>query len=247
MKKQRQNVRSTKVKERLIQKEDDTPQSPKKKEHDIYIRIFNSEETMHINQTGRFPANSSSGNKYIMVLVEINGNYIDGEPMKDRTEGSLIKAYLILWAQITASKSVRPKTHVLDNEALEAFKKEIRKNCKIQLVPPDNHRRNLAERAIQTFKNHFKSVIAGVDESFPMRIWDKILPQVFLTLNLLRQLNVAATVSAYAYINGPFDYNAMPLAPMGCAVQIDESRNRRKTWAENSIDGWYLRTSTEHY
>jgi len=104
-----------------------------------------------------------------------------------------------------------------------------------------------AERAIQTFKNHFKSVIAGVDESFPMRLWDKILPQVFPTLNLLQQSNVAPTVSAYAYINGPFDYNAMPLAPMGCAAQIYESRYRRKTWAENSINGWYLRTSTEHY
>jgi len=224
MKKQRQTVRSTKVKETLNQKEDDKPQSPKKKEHDVYIRIFNAEETMHTDQTGRFPANSSSGNKYIMVLVKINGNYIDGEPMKDRTEGSLIKAYLILWAQITASKSVRPKTHVLDNEASEAFKKEIRKNCKVQLVPPDNHIQNLAERAIQTFKNHFKSVNAGVDESFPMRLWDKILPQVFLALNLLWQSNVAPTVSVYAYINGPFDYNAMPLATMGCAAQIYEHK-----------------------
>jgi len=89
--------------------------------------IFNAEETMHTDQTGCFPANSSSGNKYIMVLVEIDGNYIDGEPMKDRTEGPLIKAYQILWERITASKSVRPKTHVLDNEALEAFKKEIKK------------------------------------------------------------------------------------------------------------------------
>ena len=224
MKKQRQNVRSTKVKETINQEEDDTPQSPKKKEHDVYIRIFNAEETMHTDQTWCFPVNSSSGNKYIMVLVEIDGNYIDGEPMKDRSEGSMIKTYLILWARITASKSVRPRTHVLDNEASEAFKKEIRKNCKIQLVPPDNHRQNLAERAIQTFKNHFKSVIAGVDESFPMRLWDKILPQVFLTLNLLWQSNVAPTVLAYACINGPFDYNAMPLAPMGCAAQIYEHK-----------------------
>ena len=65
-----------------------------------------------------------------MVLVEIGGSYIDGEPMKDQMEGSMIKAYLILWARITASKSVRPKTHVLDNEASEAFKKEIQNsNC----------------------------------------------------------------------------------------------------------------------
>ncbi len=68
MKKQRQNVRSTKVKEISKQEEDDTPPSPKKKEHDVYIQIFNVEETMHTNQTGCFPANSSSGNEYIMVL-----------------------------------------------------------------------------------------------------------------------------------------------------------------------------------
>ena len=203
---------------------------------------------MHTDQTGRFPANSSSGNKYIMLLVEINGNCIDGEPMKDQMEGSMIKTYLIPWARIAASKSVQPKTHVLDNEALEAFKNEIEKNCKIQMVPPDNHRRNLAKRTIQTFKNHFKSVLVGVDDSFPMRLWDKLLPQVILTLNLLQQSNVAPTILAYADANGPFDYNAMPLAPMlGCTVQIYESTNRRTTWAENSIKGWYLHTSPEHY
>ena len=107
------------------------------------------------------------------------------------------------------------------------------------MVPPDNHRRNLAERAIQTFKHHFKSVLAGVDDSFPINCGTN--------LNLLRQSNVALTISAFAYVNGPFDYNAMPLAPMGCAAQIYESTNRRKTWAENSINGWYLRTSPEHY
>ncbi len=247
MKKQCQNVRSTRVKEVLASESNDSPTTAQKKEHNVYIRIFNAEETVHTDQTSCFPANPSSGNKYIMVLVEIDGNYIDAEPMKDRTEGSMIKAYLTLWTQITASKSVRPRMHVLDNEALEALKMEISKNCKIQLVPPDNHRCNLAERAIQTFKSHFKAIITGVDDLFPMILWDKLLPQVTLTLNLLRQSNVAPTVSAYTYVNGPFNYNAIPLGPMGCAVQIHESTNRRKTWAENSTDGWYLRTSPEHY
>ena len=39
----------------------------------------------------------------------------------------------------------------------------------------------------------------------------------------------------------------MPLAPMGCAVQIHENSERRRSWAANSSDGWYLRTSPEHY
>ena len=202
---------------------------------------------MHSNFTGRFPVISSRGNQYIMVLVEVDRNYIDAEPMKNKTEGSTIKEYLILWAQLTVSSTVKPTTHLLDNEALAVFKSEIKKNCKYQLVPPDNHRMNLAECTIQTFKNHFKVVIAGVDETFPMQLWDRLLPQRVLTLNLLRQSNVAPTVSAYQYVNRAFDYNKMPLAPMGCAVQIHERSERRGSWAANIVDGWYLQMSPKHY
>ncbi len=79
----------------------------------------------------------------------------------------MIKAYLVLWKQLTASGTVKLRTHLLDNKASEEFKAEIRKKCLIQLVPPDNHQQNLAERVIQTFKNHFKAILAGVDDSFP--------------------------------------------------------------------------------
>ena len=64
---------------------------------DIYIKIHNATETIHTHQTGRFPATSSKGNQYIMVLVEIDGNFIDAEPMKNKSEGSMIKAYQTLW------------------------------------------------------------------------------------------------------------------------------------------------------
>jgi hypothetical protein len=62
--------------------------------------------------------------------------------------------------------------HILDNEALQALKDEIRDKCKLQLVPPDTHQQNLAERAIQTFKSHFIAILSGVDENFPMQLWD---------------------------------------------------------------------------
>ncbi len=53
---------------------------------DIYIKIYNATKRMHSNQTGRFPATSSRGNKYIMVLVEVDVNYIDAESMKNKSE-----------------------------------------------------------------------------------------------------------------------------------------------------------------
>ncbi len=132
-------------------------------------------------------------------------------------------------------------------QSIRRIRSGNQKNCSIQLVPPDNHQRNLAERAIQTFKNHFKAILAGVDDSFPMRLWDKLLPQTILTLNLLCQSNVAPTVSAWQYVHGPFDYNKMPLASMGCVVPIHENSEQQGTWAANTIDGWYLQTSPEHY
>jgi hypothetical protein len=134
-----------------------------------------------------------------MVLVEVDGNYIDAEPLKNKTEGSMINAYLALWKRLTAMGTVKSTTHILDNEASAVFKTEIRKNCTIQLVPPDNHRRNFAERAIQTFKNHFMSVIAGVDDNFPMHLWDRLLPQTILTLNSIQRGPNGVGVSIYPW------------------------------------------------
>jgi hypothetical protein len=222
-----QGVRSTRTKIDTNEEGMHQNEAPPKKMRDVYIQIHNASETMHTDQSGRFPATLSKGNQYIMVLVEVGGNYIDAEPMKNKSEGSKIKAYLALWTQLTASGTVRPTTHILDNKASAAYKAE--KKCTMQLVLPDNHQQNLAEQAIQTFKNHFKAVIAGVDNNFPMNLWDRFLPQTVLTLNLLRQLNVAPMVSVYQYVNGPFNYNKMPLGPMGCAVQIHERSERRGT------------------
>jgi hypothetical protein len=117
----------------------------------------------------------------------------------------------------------------------------------LKLVPPGCHRCNAAEVAIRNFKAHFLSVLAGTADNFPPSLWDKLLPQTEITLNLLRQSNATPTISAYAHINGPFDYNKMPLAPMGCAVQVHEKTDKRGSWAYHSVDGWYLNTSPEHY
>ena len=80
-----------------------------------------------------------------------------------------------------------------------------------------------------------------------MKLWDRLLLQAELTLNLLRQSNTTPTISAYAHLYGPFDYNRMPLAPLGCPVQIHEPPAKRGTWNHHSKAGWYLGTSKEHY
>ena len=93
-----QGIRSTKVGTATqIEPSNNSDSVPKsKKMRDILTKIHNAAETMHTDQTGRFPATSSSGNKYIMVMVEVDGNYIDAEPLKDKTAGAMIKAYQTL-------------------------------------------------------------------------------------------------------------------------------------------------------
>ena len=216
MKKQRQNVRSTK--QHII--DDSMDQTHHLSKQQVLVKVINATQTIYTDQTGRFPVQSSRGNGLLMVIFDVDANYIDAEPLIDNKDMSLIKAYQTLWERITKTRNHKPKMHILDNEASAAFKSEIRKNCELQLVPPDTHRANLAERAIQTFKAHFISVLSGVDPSFPMELWDRLIPQTVLTLNLLRTARATPTMSAYHYVNGAFDYNRTPLAPLGCKVQM---------------------------
>lgn len=120
--------------------------------------------------------------------------------------------------------------HVLDNKISETMTEHIRDNYKfmLELVPPGCHRHNAAEVAIQNFKAHFLSVLAGTADNFLPSLWDKLLPQTNITLNLLGQSHATSTVSAYPHINDPFDYNKMPLGTDGmCSTSTREDRQMR--------------------
>ena len=43
-----------------------------------------------------------------------------------------------------------------------------RQGIEYQKVPPHMHQQNAAEKAISTFKDHFKAILSGVDKTFPM-------------------------------------------------------------------------------
>jgi len=103
--------------------------------------------------------------------------------------------------------NITPKKHVLDDEISESMKNLIRDQHEMQLelIPPGCHRRSAAEVAIRNFKAHFLIILAGTAEDFPNNLWDKLLLQAEIMVNLLRQSNAMTTVSAYAHMCGPFD------------------------------------------
>ena len=123
---------------------------------------------MFSDQTGQFPMQFQQGNKYIMVMVEINSNAILVEPVKSRKDEEMVQGYNALLLHLKHADIV-PKKHILDNEVPENMKNHIPDTCKfdIELVPPGCHQRNAAEVAIRNFKAHFLSILAGVADNFP--------------------------------------------------------------------------------
>ena len=104
---------------------------------------------------------------------------------------------------------------MLDNEkSKDLINSFITEKVDYQLVVPYRHCKQ-AERAIQTFKEYFKSCLALVDPNFLLSEWDRLIPQMNITLNLLRNARVNLKLSAYAYMYGEFNFRATPLAPPG--------------------------------
>ena len=142
-----------------------------------------------------------------------------------------------------------PISHfILENEcSLDLRKALMKKSIKFQIVPPDAHRGNAAERAIRTFKNHFLSTLATCHKDFPITEWDRLLLQSQRTLNLSRAARCNPGLSAYVYLAGEHNYNKVPLTPPGTKVFVHAKPHKRKTWAYHGQIGWYVGPAIHHY
>ena len=116
-----------------------------------------------------------------------------------------------------------------------------------QLVPAGNHIRNAAEHSIQTFKHHHVAGILGVDPNFPLHLWDKLLPQCEITLNMLHASLTHQQIYANDAVNRTFDFNKTTMALVVCKAVIHEKPDKRKTWDTAGINGWYVGPPMEHY
>jgi hypothetical protein len=80
-----------------------------------------------------------------------------------------------------------------------------------------------------------------------MHLWDRILPQAVMTLNMLRTSRINPKLSAATHIFGQYDFNRAPMAPPGTRIIAHETPGRRRTWAPHGQDGWYIGPALEHY
>jgi hypothetical protein len=162
--------------------------------------------TMYTDLTGAFPVRSFKGMQHIFVAYVYDLNAIIVRAMPSRTDASMVTAFTEV---ITTFKTrgYHPALNVMDNECSAAVENYIRsENISIQLVPPHNYRVNAAEQVIATFKEHFIAALATVDMHCPLQLWDEFLPQVELTLNMLRFSRQNPNKSANQEIYGSFDF-----------------------------------------
>jgi hypothetical protein len=138
-----------------------------------------------------------------------------------------------------------PNTRQRDIDRIEDF--FTPNNVDYQLVPPHCHRCNVAKRVIRTFKEHIVAGLSSVDPSFPLHLWDRLLPQAEITLNLLRTSRLHPQLSAAAYFHSLVDYNKTAFAPPGCKIIAHDKPGKRHTWAPHGQHGYSLGPAMHHY
>jgi hypothetical protein len=244
MNQRRQNIRSTS--KAPIEKKQTPDADLGTKTHLVYAVVVDQGQ-LYTDLTGKYPVRSSKGNYYMMVCYIYDCNYVKVISMKSRSSSEWVKAYDRVHQELTI-KGFKPKLQTLDNEASTALKNLFTVNdIAYQLVPPHCHRRNAAERAIRNFKENFVAGLSSVDPSFPLHLWDRLLSQSKITLNLLRTSRLHPQLSATAHFHGLVHYNKTDFATPGCKIIADEKPGKRRTWAPHGHHGYSLGPAMHHY
>jgi len=116
-----------------------------------------------------------------------------------------------------------------------------------QLALPYVHQCNVAECTICMFKNHVITGLCSTNANFPLHLWDCLLPQAELTLNLLCRCQCKPQLSAWAYIHRPFNLNHMPIALPSTCMLAHVKPNAHCSWAPHSMEGWYIAPAWDSY
>ena len=182
-----------------------------------------------------------------MVFYHYDSNRIIFRPMKNRSDIEAMRVYEDIYEYIKAP-NCKPKLNIMENEASTAVKRyTTNANVNYQLVEPNNHRVNAAEHAIRTFKNHSVEGLSSLHPKFPIYLWDKLLPQTFITLNLLQTSRMCPKISTYSHLHGTYNVDTTPLAPPGVRALLNNDPDHRVSYRVPGDEAYYLVPALEHY
>ena len=103
---------------------------------------------LYTDDTGQFPIWAQSGNHYVMVAYN-SSNVILVEPFSSRKDKHRLEAYNTIMKRLKES-NLLIELQMLDNKRSKEYQSTTRDRwgVEFQLVPPDMHKRNAAERDI---------------------------------------------------------------------------------------------------
>ena len=141
--------------------------------------------TIYTYLTGAFPLTSARGNKLLYIAYSYDANGILWEPMKSKNDSEMSRVFETVYDKLE-KRGIKPKFHIMDNKSPSTVVSWLERNkVDAQKVATHNHRENTAERMIKTAKHHFIAGMAGTDEKYPIREWDRGVEKSQRTLNML--------------------------------------------------------------
>ena len=149
----------------------------------LEIRRMNS--TIYTDLTGAFPVTLERGNKLLYIAISYDANGILWETTNSKNDSEISRVFKKVYKKLE-KRGIKTKFRIMDNEASSTVMIWLDRNkVDAQKVSPHNHRSNTEERMIETVKRHFIAGMAGTDENYLIREWDRGVAQSQRKLNML--------------------------------------------------------------
>ena len=139
------------------------------------------------------------------MAYHYDANNILTTPFKNR-RGPCILSGITKIHEKLRKQGLTPRLNIIYNDVSEDLKKCFEhSDIQFQLAPPHMHQRNATERAVRNFRNQFFASLCTVEPLFPFYLWDRLLPKVTMTLNMVRRYRLNPGLSAYEQVDAIYN------------------------------------------
>ena len=131
---------------------------------------MNFKDTICTDLIGKFKCKSKRGYQYIFLTYGYDSSTIIVQPLKSGKLSEILKVLQEVHKYLS-SRGFKLHYQILDNEISTQVSNYLKaSDVTFQLVLLHIHRRNAAERAIRTFKNHFITILCTTHPNFSMNL-----------------------------------------------------------------------------
>ncbi|KAK4335907.1 copia-type polyprotein [Rhodotorula toruloides] len=184
-------------------------------------------QRLHSDLAGKFPFTSFGGAQYFIIVRDEASGYIDGEPLKDKTEAleAFKRVYFCMKAEFESSKVEVANP----SSPAKGF-------CIVFLMPYMPQQNGLSERAIRTIKEKVATLLSEAD--FSKKYWAEVFFfALFIINNLPYSPNGSETPYHYLHhARNPFFDKKTPI--LGQQIWIHDPD--AGTFDEKSYKGIFL-------